>query len=73
MFKYFRVEIRGDPADSAVLVTDTLTFDLKEAETSNSLLLLPDLSMGPDLPESAENQIINRQVRQRSVCLNVMK
>ncbi|XP_059178011.1 sister chromatid cohesion protein DCC1-like [Physella acuta] len=57
-----RVEIRGDPADSAVLVTDTLTFDLREAETSNSLLLLPDLSMGPDLPELAENQIINRQV-----------
>ena len=35
--------IRGDGDDSAVLCSDNLTFDLKEAETSNSFLLLEGL------------------------------
>ena len=35
--------IRGDANDSAVLCSNNKTFDLKEAETSNSLLLIDKL------------------------------
>ncbi|XP_029641247.1 sister chromatid cohesion protein DCC1-like [Octopus sinensis] len=37
-----QVVIRGDKADGAVLCTEEKTYELKEAETSNSLLILPD-------------------------------
>lgn len=39
------VAIRGDHQDEAVLCTDKATFDLKVAETSNSLLLVPHCSL----------------------------
>ena len=39
------VAIRGDHQDEAVLCTDKATFDLKVAETSNSLLLVPHCSI----------------------------
>lgn len=35
--------IRGDMEDPAVLCTDTKTYEFREAETSNSLLLMPDM------------------------------
>lgn len=38
-----QIVIRGDPSDSAVLCSDSQTFDLREAETSNSVLLLENL------------------------------
>lgn len=34
---------KGDSEESVVLCTENKTYDVKEAETSNSLLLLPDL------------------------------
>lgn len=34
---------KGDPEENVVLCTSTKTYDVKEAETSNSLLLVPDL------------------------------
>ncbi|CAK1543583.1 unnamed protein product [Leptosia nina] len=34
---------KGDPDENVVLCTDNKTYDVKEAETSNSLLLVPDL------------------------------
>jgi len=40
--------LRGEEGDSAVLCSDSATFDVKEAETSNSMLLLPNLSLPPD-------------------------
>jgi sister chromatid cohesion protein DCC1 len=43
--------IRGDQNNSAVLCCDQKTFDLKEAETSNSLLFLDNLKF----PEECEN------------------
>jgi Sister chromatid cohesion protein Dcc1 len=43
--------IRGDGADSAVLCSGDTTFDLKEAETSNSFLLLEGLHY----PDNNEN------------------
>ncbi|CAB4056075.1 DSCC1 [Lepeophtheirus salmonis] len=41
--------IRGVPNDSAVLCTHSTTFEMKEAETSNTLLLTPNI--GPPLQE----------------------
>lgn len=38
---------KGDHKESAVLCTKSKTYDVKEAETSNSILLLPELTF-PD-------------------------
>ncbi|CAL1540282.1 unnamed protein product [Lymnaea stagnalis] len=57
-----KVEIRGDPSEGAVLVTDSLTYDLKEAETSNSMLLLSQLTFGAELQKVADREIANKQV-----------
>jgi len=56
------VTIRGDKNDNAVLVTESATYDLKGAETSNSLLLIPDLTFGCDLCTDGEQSISDRQV-----------
>lgn len=40
--------IRGDHQDEAVLCTDKATFDLKVADTSNSLLLVPHCAIPKD-------------------------
>jgi hypothetical protein len=39
----FSLVFRGTKDENAVLCTHSRTYDVKEAETSNSLLLLPDL------------------------------
>ncbi|KAK3740873.1 hypothetical protein RRG08_011335 [Elysia crispata] len=57
-----RIEIRGDPGDGAVVVTGSQTFDVKEAETSNSMLMISSLSYGPDIPNEDDKSIIKRQV-----------
>lgn len=51
---------KGDQNESAVLCTETKTYDVKEAETSNSILLLPELKF-PD-EELNEMELINRKV-----------
>merc|ERR1719412_1959805 len=40
--------IRGDEADSAVLCSETKTYEIKEAETSNTFLLLDKISSSAD-------------------------
>ena len=40
--------IRGDHQEEAVLCTDKATFDLKMADTSNSLLLVPECALPKD-------------------------
>ena len=42
------VTIRGDHQDEAVLCTDKATFDLRVADTSNSLLLVPHCALPKD-------------------------
>ncbi|XP_022802087.1 sister chromatid cohesion protein DCC1-like [Stylophora pistillata] len=42
------VAIRGDKEDDAVLCTDKVTFDLRLADTSNSLLLVPQCNFSTD-------------------------
>uniref|UniRef100_A0A1B6DB07 Sister chromatid cohesion protein DCC1 n=1 Tax=Clastoptera arizonana TaxID=38151 RepID=A0A1B6DB07_9HEMI len=49
-----RVVFRGSQDDKAVLCTDNLTFEVKEAEISNSLLLIPNLTM-PDKVEQRKD------------------
>lgn len=51
---------KGDQNESAVLCTESKTYDVKEAETSNSILLLPELKY-PD-EELNETELINRKV-----------
>lgn len=44
MVAFFRLILRGDMEDNAVLCTRDTTYELKVAETSNTLLLTPSLS-----------------------------
>ncbi|GIY49184.1 sister chromatid cohesion protein DCC1 [Caerostris darwini] len=53
--------IRGDAEDSAVICTKNSTFELKEAETSNSLLLLPDM-FWPEDCENGEMKVVPQTV-----------
>ncbi|KAK6179587.1 hypothetical protein SNE40_011911 [Patella caerulea] len=57
-----RVVIRGDKDDSAVLCTNDKTYEIKEAETSNSLLIIPDLKFGTDLSNEGEVHVTYNQV-----------
>ena len=50
--------IRGDGEESATLCTETETFDVREAETSNSLLLLDQLKY----PDSCESKTSAREL-----------
>jgi len=54
------VVFKGDHKESAVLCTKTKTYDVKEAETSNSILLLPELTF-PD-EEFNNMELTNRKV-----------
>ncbi|GBO34238.1 Sister chromatid cohesion protein DCC1 [Araneus ventricosus] len=53
--------IRGDADDSAVLCTKSRTYELKEAETSNSLLLLPGM-FWPETCENGEMEVVPQTV-----------
>jgi len=57
-----RVSVRGDKNDHAVLVTDTLTYELRDAETSNSMLLLPQLAFGSDLASEGDPTVLETHV-----------
>uniref|UniRef100_A0A2A4JVD1 Sister chromatid cohesion protein DCC1 n=1 Tax=Heliothis virescens TaxID=7102 RepID=A0A2A4JVD1_HELVI len=48
---------KGDPDESVVLCTNNKTYDVKEAETSNSLLLVPELlfAASTGLDETIQN------------------
>ncbi|XP_045159558.1 sister chromatid cohesion protein DCC1-like [Mercenaria mercenaria] len=57
-----KVVIRGDKEDSAVLCTDEHTYDIKEGEVSNAMLLLTDLTLGNDLEAAGDPQVEYREV-----------
>ena len=60
----FRLIIRGSETDGAVLCTTNESFELKEAETSNSLLILPECSLTKEeLDAVNEPSSVCRQVR----------
>jgi len=58
------VTFRGQEADSAVLCTETLTYDVRSKETSNNLLVLPS-SVIPD--KKQEDGQTDRHVTHRQV------
>ncbi|KAJ8306366.1 hypothetical protein KUTeg_016911 [Tegillarca granosa] len=57
-----KVVIRGDKDEGAVLCTGSKTYDIKEAEISNSMLLVPGLVLGTDLENEGEQDIRYKQV-----------
>ena len=59
---HFSVTIRGGKDESAVLCTDSHTFDIKEQETSNGLLLLPKLRLPDDIDMKVEMHVEKQQV-----------
>ncbi|KAG8332275.1 Sister chromatid cohesion protein DCC1 [Homalodisca vitripennis] len=59
-----KVVFRGARDDKAVLCTEDKTFEVKEAETSNSLLLLPELKLAEDCKGDDEDV---RQLEERKL------
>lgn len=49
--KLFRLVFRGDPNDFVVLCSETRSYAVKEVETSNSLLLLPELHLASEIAQ----------------------
>ena len=62
-----RVVIRGLKTDSAVLCTKDKTYDIKDTETSNSLLILPECDVGGDVSSGGDEFT----VQHRQVCAAV--
>ncbi|XP_033736716.1 sister chromatid cohesion protein DCC1-like [Pecten maximus] len=54
--------IRGEKTEGAVLCTAGKTYDIKEAEISNCMLLLPEMVLSQDLPDKGEQVVNYRQV-----------
>lgn len=59
--------IRGDKEDNAVLCTSQQTYEVKQGEVSNAMLLLPELKLGPDLQATGDTKVDYREVL--STCL----
>lgn len=53
---------RGSKDENAVLCTHNQTYDVKEAETSNSLLLLPDLRWPAQIADQTGRMLEEKQV-----------
>lgn len=51
--------IRGAKDEMAVLCTKDMTYDIKEAEISNSMLIIPQLQTGKDLVSESMGQELN--------------
>ena len=48
----FSLFVKGGDNPTVVICSNSATFEMKEAETSNSLLLMPDLKDGAVIQES---------------------
>ena len=48
--------IRGDEAENAVICSNNKTYDIKEAETSNSLLMLDKIVLPKDVDKSSSDR-----------------
>ncbi|KAG1709144.1 Sister chromatid cohesion protein DCC1 [Nymphon striatum] len=51
------IVFRGEKTDEAVLCTKDTTFEVKEAETSNALLISPGCKIPDQIPNSAERSV----------------
>jgi len=54
--------LRGEEEEDAVLCTRDKTYNIKEAEQSNSLLILPELTIAKDIEEEGERHLASRTV-----------
>ena len=52
------MSIRGEPHDEAVICTTNRTYEVKVVETSNTLLLAPDLLLPKDPGEHADTTLV---------------
>lgn len=63
----FRLTFRGVENDKAVLCCDNKTYEVKEAETSNSLLLVPTLKFPSDVTPSTSGETDERILEHKTV------
>lgn len=61
MFLVFRVVFRGGNDDKVVICTDNETFEVKEAETSNSLLIVSNLVFPTDIRECENEHVMEHK------------
>ena len=54
--------MRGESEDSAVLCTDSETYDVKKTSTSNTLILFDDLNVTEALPDQEQSLFVNKTV-----------
>ena len=59
------VVIRGDPSEEAVLCTDDKTYELRIADTSNALLITPNLILPKDAGKFGERERKRERERER--------
>lgn len=59
----FSLVFRGDKNDSAVMCTKNKTYELKTAEISNSLVVLPDILWNDDICSSDNRILCDKQVK----------
>lgn len=52
-----------------MLCTDRQTYDLKQGEISNAMLLLPELSLGKDLDVNVDTSVEYREVSNNDIIL----
>lgn len=64
------MSIRGDKGDYAVLCTAGKTYEVREAETSNTLLLSTDCCLPTSLKET-NDPLIHKEVRSTGMCVLV--
>jgi len=57
-----RVVIRGDKEDNAVLCTNQQTYELKQGEVSNAMLLIPELNLGQTVQTDGDASVKYREV-----------
>lgn len=70
---FWRLVIRGGNTDSAVLCTSNETFEMKEAETSNSMLILPQCSLTSEqLEKTNQPSAVCQQVVYQLCCSKVV-
>lgn len=55
--RVIRLVLRGDSSDSAVLCTASKTFSVSAQQTSNSLLLTPNLRLAADVDDPKEGRL----------------
>lgn len=59
----FRMIFRGADNDNPVLCTESQTFQVKEAETSNALLLSPDCRFASNIIKDGAHRLSSCQVQ----------